>query len=90
MTDKKIITGFREQFQTGKLFTGSNVLVLMGYARGDARKMIKEKILTKEDIEQELIETEYPTFGNETDNARFRTGIRFGAALVIDYMNKLL
>jgi hypothetical protein len=38
MTDKEILKGFQEQFQTGRLLTESNVLVLMGYARREAKK----------------------------------------------------
>lgn len=84
MTDKEILKGFREQFSTGRLLTESNVLVLMGYARGDARVMMRDLLPDADDIESELILTEYPTFGNEPDNARFRTGVRFGAAMVLD------
>ena len=38
MTDKEILKAFQEQFQTGRLFTESNVLVLMGMARGEERR----------------------------------------------------
>ncbi len=37
-TDKEILKAFQEQFNTGKLFTESNVLVLMGMARGEERR----------------------------------------------------
>lgn len=48
-TDKELMKAFQEQFQTGRLFTESNVLVLMGYARGEAVKDMKaSKNLTKE------------------------------------------
>lgn len=37
-TDKEIMVAFQEQFNTGRLFTESNVLVLMGMARGEERR----------------------------------------------------
>jgi hypothetical protein len=42
-TDRELLKAFREQFNTGGLFTESNVLVLMSYARGDERKLNKGK-----------------------------------------------
>lgn len=38
-TDKELLDAFREQFNTGHLYTESNVLVLMGMARGEERKI---------------------------------------------------
>ncbi|HLN56107.1 MAG TPA: hypothetical protein VK207_08945 [Bacteroidales bacterium] len=38
-TDKELLEGFRTQFNTGRLFTESNVLVLMGMARGEEKKV---------------------------------------------------
>jgi hypothetical protein len=84
MTDKEILKGFQEQFQTGGLFTESNILVLMGYARGDAKKMILQRLPTDDDIELEIINNWYPTYGNQNDNARVREGIRIGAKMVRD------
>jgi len=37
-TDKELLKAFQEQFNTGRLFTESNVLVLMGIARGEERR----------------------------------------------------
>ncbi len=37
-TDRELLEGFKEQFQTGRLFTESQVLVLMGYARGEEKR----------------------------------------------------
>jgi hypothetical protein len=37
-TDKDLLKAFREQFNTGGMFSESNVLVLMGMARGEERK----------------------------------------------------
>jgi hypothetical protein len=84
MTDKEILKGFSEHFQTGRLFSESNVLVLMSYARGDALKMLKEKLPTEEDIETEIIE------GCYNGNPEIRRGIRMGARLVVDMINKLI
>lgn len=39
--DKELLKAFREQFNTGHLYTESQVLVLMGYARGEARKELR-------------------------------------------------
>jgi hypothetical protein len=44
-TDKELLEGFRTQFNTGHLFTESQVLVLMGYARAEARKEPRVKKL---------------------------------------------
>ena len=37
--NKEIMLAYEEHFNTGKLFTETHVLVLMGYARGEAVKM---------------------------------------------------
>jgi hypothetical protein len=47
-TDKEIMKAFQEQFNTGGLFTESQVLVLMGYARGDERRKITGENEAKE------------------------------------------
>ena len=36
-TDKEILSAFQEQFNTGRLLTERQVLVLMGMARGEER-----------------------------------------------------
>jgi hypothetical protein len=40
-TDKELLEAFREQFYTGHLFNETQVLILMGYARGDASTPIR-------------------------------------------------
>jgi hypothetical protein len=37
-TNKQLLNAFREQFNTGSLFTETQVLVLMGYARSEGKK----------------------------------------------------
>ena len=41
-TDKEILKAFQEQFGTGRLFTESQVLVLMGMARGEERRRAQD------------------------------------------------
>jgi Icc-related predicted phosphoesterase len=89
MTDKEILKGFQEQFQTGGLLTESNVLVIMGYTRGDARKCLIEKLPSDEDIELEIIDNHYPTYGNQLDNSHVREGIRIGSRFVRELIKKL-
>ena len=36
-TDKELLIAFRDQFSTGRMFTEDQVLVLMGYARGEEK-----------------------------------------------------
>lgn len=38
LTNRELLVAFEEQFNTGRLFTESQALVLMGYARGEGRK----------------------------------------------------
>jgi hypothetical protein len=84
MTDKKILEGYEEQFNTGHLLTESHVLVLMSYARGDAKKMLKEQLPDEDDIEAELIDDDYP------GNPEYRKGYRKGAGIILKYLRKLL
>jgi hypothetical protein len=43
ITDKELLRAFQEQFQTGRLLSESNVLVLMAMARGEAKKDIASR-----------------------------------------------
>lgn len=88
-TNKEIMLAYEEQFNTGKLFTESHVLVLMGYAKGEARRELMSKVPTPEDVEMEVIENYYPTYGNQLDNARVREGFRIGSKFVIDKILRL-
>jgi hypothetical protein len=42
-TDKEIMKAFQEQFNTGRLLTESQVLVLMGYARAEEKRKLQVK-----------------------------------------------
>lgn len=84
MTDKKILEAYKEQFNTGHLLTESHVLVLMAYARGDAKKMLKEQLPDEDDIENELIDDDYP------GNPEYRKGYRKGSGMILKFIRKLL
>ena len=84
MTDKEILKGYQEQFNTGGLLSESHVLVLMGYARGDARQMLKGLLPTENDIELELMEE------NMSGKAEFRIGYRSGSGMILRFLKKLL
>jgi hypothetical protein len=84
MTDKQLLETYEEQFNTGHLLTESHVLVLMGYARGDARQMLKEQLPTEEDIEMEMMEED------RSGNADFRIGYRSGSGMILRFLKKLL
>ncbi len=84
MTDKEILKGYKEQFNTGGLLSEIHVLVLMGYTRGDARQMLKEQLPTENDIELELMEE------TRSGNADFRIGYRTGAESILKLIRKLL
>lgn len=88
-TNKEMMLAYQEQFNTGKIFTEAHVLVLMGYARGEARQELMAQIPTPEDVEMEIINQYYPTYGNQLDNARVREGFRLGAKFVIDKIKRL-
>jgi len=88
-TNKEIMLAYEEQFNTGKLFTETHVLVLMGYARGEARKELMKKLPTPENVELEIIDNYYPTYGNQLDNAHVREGLRLGSKFVIDWIKRL-
>jgi hypothetical protein len=90
MTDKEILKGFQEQFNTGRLLTESQALVLMGMARGDARKELLSRLPKEDDIEMDIIDNWYPTYGNQNDNVKVREGIRIGARKVRDFITKIL
>ncbi|OGX23350.1 MAG: hypothetical protein A3K54_00095 [Omnitrophica WOR_2 bacterium RBG_13_44_8] len=87
--NKEMMLAYEEQFQTGKLFTENHVLVLMGYARGEARREIMAKLPTQEDVEMEIIDNYYPTYGNQLDNAHVREGFRLGSKFIIEWIKKL-
>jgi hypothetical protein len=48
-TDKELLDAFKDQFSTGRLFNETQVLVLMGHARGEERSKPKPE---KEPIEE--------------------------------------
>lgn len=84
MKNKEILEAYEEQFNTGHLLTESHVLVLMGYARGDAKKMLKEQLPDEVDIETELIDDDYP------GNPEYRKGYRKGAGMILKFIKKLI
>jgi hypothetical protein len=88
-TNKEMMLAYEEQFNTGKLFIEAHVLVLMGYARGEARRELTSKLPKPEDVEMEIIENYYPTYGNQLDNAHVREGFRLGSKFVIEWIKKL-
>jgi hypothetical protein len=46
-TNKELLIAFREQFNTGYLLNEGQVLVLMGYARGEGRKETANELPVK-------------------------------------------
>lgn len=52
-TDKEMMLAFQEQFNTGRLFTETQVLVLMGYARGEERRQLATEKKQSEETHQE-------------------------------------
>jgi len=88
MTDKEILKGYQEQFNTGGLLSESHVLVLMGYARGDARQMLKDLLPAEDDIERELIDSNGSL--NSDSAVSYRMGYRKGSNMILDLIRKLL
>jgi hypothetical protein len=87
-TNKQLLEGFKSQFNTGRLFTESQALILMGYARGDTRKMIKDLLPAENDIERELIDSNGSS--NSDPAVSYRVGYRKGSKMILDLVKKLL
>lgn len=87
-TNKQLLKGFKSQFNTGRLFTEAQVLILMGYARGDARKTLKDLLPAEDDIERELIDSNGSS--NSDSVVNYRMGYRSGSKMILDLVKKLL
>ncbi len=48
-----MMLAFQEQFNTGRLFTETQVLVLMGYVRGEEKKRLAAEKKQPEEPQQE-------------------------------------
>jgi hypothetical protein len=75
-TDKQLLIAFRDQFNTGRMFTESQVLTLMGYARGEATKQESPGITVLERI-NDIFQEEFSGHPSREEQAKNEKAITF-------------